>query len=368
MTNQAISAILDNLCNEARNFAHSSFGVMELLRDAIGDPAQESSIAIGAASADRLLRSIDDVRDLLASNPPPAGALLEEFDVAMHAGEIAEVLSLASRDRRKRFIIDAPAEPLPLTQDRRAVEQILTRVLDTALKLATPGDPLRLQLSRTETGAQIAIVARDAGLAAQLAHWLNLSMEETDLPDPEDVSFGIAVMVAGKRLRALGGSAGLAGESAGRSCVALHFPSEARALCQEVSVARQADCLNILVAEDCDDSFFLTDSMLARERVWRAQDGHEALAMIQRQRFDVVFMDVHMPGLDGYGVIRHMRDWETLTGNARTPMVILSSDDLDTQRRQAAQSGCSGFLRKPLRSIDLADLLGRLRQARLVAA
>ena len=54
-----------------------------------------------------------------------------------------------------------------------------------------------------------------------------------------------------------------------------------------------------------------------------------------------------------------MRDWETQTGNARTPIVVLSSDDLDTQMRNASQSGCSGFLRKPLDPIDLLDLLDR---------
>ena len=69
---------------------------------------------------------------------------------------------------------------------------------------------------------------------------------------------------------------------------------------------------------------------------------------MKARRFDVVLMDIHMPGLDGYKAIRSMRDWETKTGNARTPIVVLSSDDLDTQMRSAAHSGCSGFLRKPL--------------------
>jgi len=80
-----------------------------------------------------------------------------------------------------------------------------------------------------------------------------------------------------------------------------------------------------------------------------------------------VLMDVHMPGIDGYAAIRSIRDWETETGNARTPVIVLSSDDLDTQRRSAAQSGCSGFLRKPLRNGELLEVLNRLKAARAVA-
>jgi CheY-like chemotaxis protein len=68
-----------------------------------------------------------------------------------------------------------------------------------------------------------------------------------------------------------------------------------------------------------------------------------------------------MPGMDGYAAIHAIRDWETQTGNARTPVVVLSSDDLETQRRSAARAGCSGFLRKPLRNGDLFEMLDRIK-------
>jgi CheY-like chemotaxis protein len=125
--------------------------------------------------------------------------------------------------------------------------------------------------------------------------------------------------------------------------------------------------LNVLMAEDCDESYALSELRLGDENVWRARDGLEALDMVMRQRFDIVFMDVHMPGIDGYLAIRKIREWETGTGNARTPIVVLSSDDLETQRRCAAQSGCSGFLRKPLRNDDLVEVLNRLKAARSLA-
>ena len=75
----------------------------------------------------------------------------------------------------------------------------------------------------------------------------------------------------------------------------------------------------------------------------------------------VIFMDIHMPGMNGYEVIRSMRDWETRTGSPRTPMIVLSSDDLETQQRSAAEFGCSGFIRKPVQKWDLMPLLERLQ-------
>jgi CheY-like chemotaxis protein len=178
-------------------------------------------------------------------------------------------------------------------------------------------------------------------------------------------------MVAGKRLRAMGGSAELGHVAVGHSAVDLDFPLETQTIDgrEESTLSMQQgqpDALNILVAEDCDDSFFLSELMLRNENVQRARDGQEALSMLQSHRFDVVFMDIHMPGMDGYAGIRGMRDWETQSGNARTPIVVLSSDDLETQRQRAAQFKCAGFLRKPLRRRELAEMLDRLKEHRML--
>jgi CheY-like chemotaxis protein len=259
------------------------------------------------------------------------------------------------------MVMDKAPEALLITQDRRALEELLTRVLDTASKLADAGEVvLSLQSVGSGSSARLAISVREADLAARLVEWLNADPERILFDDPRDVPFAVAVMSAGRRLRALGGSA----ESSGLA-LSLMVPSAAPRASQNWPHAARPDALSILVAEDNDESFALTEAELQDERLWRAHDGPQALHMIQNQRFDVVFMDVHMPGMDGYEVIRSMREWETQTGNARTPIVVLSSDDPETQRRSAAECGCSGFLRKPLRLWEVTPLLDRLKQTRM---
>ena len=108
---------------------------------------------------------------------------------------------------------------------------------------------------------------------------------------------------------------------------------------------------------------------LRAESVASGEDAVRAIAAADTQDpYRLVLMDWHMPGMDGYSAIRGMREWETQTGNARTPIVVLSSDDLETQRQSAAQCGCSGFLRKPLQLSDLTNLLERVREARTLVA
>jgi CheY-like chemotaxis protein len=359
MTNEAITAIIEYFLQEARGSAESALRVAELLRSVSMDDAERASVGQGTASADRLLRSIGDVRALLARDPDAVGGT-DEFDLARCTVEIVELLNLASGRPVKQMVIDEVSESLSITQDRRALEELLTRVLDTAGKLAGTGEvALRLQRG-SENGARVTISVREAEIGAWLVKWLNADPERVQFEDPRDVPFAVAMMSAGRRLRALGGSA-----ESSESAVSLTVPAAAPTTGQNRTHAAVPNALSILVAEDNDESFSLTEAELQRERLWRAHNGLEALTMIQNQRFDVVFMDIHMPGMDGYQVIRSMREWETQTGNARTPIVVLSSDDPETQRRFAAECGCSGFLRKPLLLWEVNPLLDRLKQTRM---
>jgi CheY-like chemotaxis protein len=367
MTNQTILSLLDYLCNEARNSVHATFGLMALCPDLAAEPNWQSCLDSSKSSADRLLRSIDDIRELFSTEAPLAD-LAEEFDITLCLGETTEVLNLASGDDAGRLIIEPPAAPLLGRQDRRAVEQVLTRVLGAVSKLS-PRSEVRVAVSESPGGVRFEIVPPSSNIALRVADWLNANPEDVDFKDADDILFAVAILVAGKRIRALGGTAEFQCDARSPMGLSISLPWQADADGNRGAQLLRHDhaALNVLVAEDSDESFVLTGILLQREAVWRAHNGLEAIDLVKKRRFDVVFMDVHMPGMDGYKAIRNIRDWETQTGNARTPIVVLSSDDLDTQMR-FTQSGCSGFLRKPLDNRDLLDLLDRLKDARTLSA
>jgi CheY-like chemotaxis protein len=374
MTNQTILSLLDYLCNEARNSVHATFGLMTLGPDLASDKNWQNCLDASKCSADRLLGAIDDIRELFSTEAPPVD-LAEEFDVTLSLGETIEVLNLAAGDQASRLILQPSTAPVVGRQDRRAVEQTLTRVLGVISKLSPKGEArvavteLSSEGPASRRGVRFEIVPPNSNIALRVADWLNASLEAVHFKDADDVLFGVPTLVAGKRIRALGGKAEFQCDARSPMGLAISLPWRTDSSAADGAGIVQDDCaaLNVLVAEDSDESFVLTRILLQRESVWRARTGQEAIELATKRRFDVVFMDVHMPGMDGYKAIGSIRDWETQTGNARTPIVVLSSDDLDTQIRGAAQAGCSGFLRKPLDNRELLALLQRLKEVRTLS-
>jgi len=363
MTNQTILKLFDLLCNEARNTLHLTLGLLEAHCNC-GTPGNgDGCNRSNRMSVDRLLRLIDDMRELFVDTPPLAGAA-EEFDVSLRVGETIELLNIARGCRESRLVWEQPPHTLIAWQNAEALDQALTPILDLTLKLARHG-VARIGLDASpDGGIRLDVTPPNSELAEQLAHWLSADPDQVEFQSGDDVSFGVPLLVAGKRWRGLGGTMALAEDAGAPPHLVLSLPNRIASELPPGQDLAPQEVLNVLVAEDCDQSYALAELLLRKELLTRARTGLEAIDMVKERRFDVIFMDVHMPGMDGYGAIRAIREWETRTANARTPIVLLSSDEIGTQARGAAESGCSGFLRKPVKPREMLDLLDRLRAAR----
>ncbi len=117
--------------------------------------------------------------------------------------------------------------------------------------------------------------------------------------------------------------------------------------------------LRILVAEDSEDSFQLFRAYLQGQPhvVKRAGNGAEAVELGATGTFDLLFMDIRMPVMDGYAATKRIRELETGKDRRRMPIVVLSAEDLRAQRRQGALAGCSGHLSKPIRKQELLEAI-----------
>lgn len=124
--------------------------------------------------------------------------------------------------------------------------------------------------------------------------------------------------------------------------------------------------LNILLVDDSLNNRLLFSLFLreTRHRITEAHDGQEGVEAFRRNNYDVVFMDMEMPLMDGYQATRVIRALEADSGRPPTPIVGMTSYALPEFRRQCMLSGCTDFLSKPFSKIALFAILDAFAQIR----
>ncbi|WP_428560774.1 MAG: response regulator [Solidesulfovibrio sp. DCME] len=124
----------------------------------------------------------------------------------------------------------------------------------------------------------------------------------------------------------------------------------------------------ILLVDDNSDNLFLMQLFLGGEpySVDVALNGREAVDKFRAAPYDLVFMDLEMPLLDGYGATRAIRELEQerRAGSPPVPILVLTAHALDEFRARCEAAGCTDFLVKPVRkSAVLAAVARYLGQA-----
>jgi CheY-like chemotaxis protein len=118
--------------------------------------------------------------------------------------------------------------------------------------------------------------------------------------------------------------------------------------------------MRVLLAEDNQVNALLATALLTRNghRVDPVANGEEAIEALERADYDVILMDVHMPGMDGLEATRRIRALGDT--RAKTPIVAVTANAMDDDRRRCLDAGMNDFITKPIAPDALFDLLSRI--------
>jgi CheY-like chemotaxis protein len=128
--------------------------------------------------------------------------------------------------------------------------------------------------------------------------------------------------------------------------------------------------LAVLLAEDNEVNVYLVESMLANAgcKIDVAPNGQSAVEHWRRSHYDVIFMDVQMPGMDGHAATRAIRQLETQMARPRAPIYALSAHAFASDAQASLAAGCDAHLAKPVSKATLMAVLATLRPPAIGAA
>lgn len=120
----------------------------------------------------------------------------------------------------------------------------------------------------------------------------------------------------------------------------------------------------ILLVEDQPDNQLLVQAYLKKTpyTVDLAENGYDALKLFQNERYDLVFMDIQMPGMDGLTATRKIREWEREKGAVQTPVIALTAYASGEDREKTVLAGCNDHVSKPIRKEHLLRIVQHYMQ------
>jgi signal transduction histidine kinase/ActR/RegA family two-component response regulator len=292
------------LSHELRNPLAAIRTALHILKeDNFSDVQRQRSLGIIERQTNHQVRLVDDLLDVNRISRGKIELKREQIDLREPVKNAIETFHTAMESKSIKFQYDGPDREILASADPVRIEQIISNLIDNALKSTSSGDSIEIGLTRQQDTAIISVRDTGAGIEpSRLDCLFELFSQGTS--GSADAGLGIGLWLAKTLTEMHSGTIRAASDGPGEGTQLLvQLPCLPRKTRRKTDYSKRI----LIVEEDPDqrELWILVLSEMDAE-VAAAKDGAEALQMVTDNRFDVCILDLNLPDISGYDLLQQL--------------------------------------------------------------
>ncbi|WP_181586497.1 PAS domain S-box protein [Paenibacillus taichungensis] len=367
--NKAKSEFLAMMSHEIRTPMNGVIGMTDLLLDTPGlSGEQKEYIEIIQKSGDSLLAIINDILDFSKIESGKTDLVDEPFDLKEIVTETVKIVTPMIREKQLdlRLSLD-DAIPVPLFGDAYRLKQVLTNIIGNAVKF-TPEGSIEIEvkvIGQEYNDVQFQFKVKDTGIGIPVEKREHLfeafyQLENFMTRKPQGTGLGLAI--SKKLVELMQGDIWI--EDSDATGTTFMFTASFKASNMEdfnrydlQQKKNKTDQLRILIAEDNEVNQLVLRRMIEKKGhlVDYVVNGIEAVEAVKRSAYDIVFMDVHMPRLNGFEATKAIK--ELMRPEACPYIVAVTANAVRGDMDKCLKAGMDAYVSKPIKSESIMQVM-----------
>lgn len=377
--NEAKTRFLFNMSHDIRTPMNAIVGFSGLLEKSIHDEKKSLDyIKKLRVSSDILLTIINQVLEMARIESGKITLSSESVNIREMVDAMNTVFESSLTKKSLEYQCSLNVVHDQILCDKTKMEEIILNVVSNSIKYTNPHGKITVSIdeldSEDEKNANYKVVVEDNGIGMSqdyLPHIFEEFSREHTSTETRVAGTGLGLPIVKSLVDRMGGTIEVESEEGKgtRFIMKFSFPVSLENQVREKEkqnipdITEKLEGKRILLAEDNELNAEIAETVLEETgiKVKHVEDGIQCIEELKKmpeKYYDVILMDVQMPNMDGYTATQRIRDLDD--SRAEIPIIAMTANDYDEDRRKAQEAGMDGFLAKPLDVDEMMRLLAQI--------